>query len=71
MGQRYINMKEQREIENLAHELHEHEEKDRMMDKKYFAHKPMMSEAHKAAEELRMEGKGSEDPVYENSKKNK
>jgi hypothetical protein len=34
-------------------------------------HKPMMSEIHKAAEELRMEGKGSHDPVYENSKKNK
>lgn len=29
------------------------------------------SDAVKAAEELRMEGKGSHDPHYENSKKNK
>lgn len=29
------------------------------------------SDIHKAAEELRMEGKGSEDPHYEDSKKNK
>ena len=29
------------------------------------------ADVHKAAEELRMEGKGSEDPMYENSKKNK
>ena len=29
------------------------------------------SDIHKAAEELRMEGKGSEDPMYESSKKNK
>lgn len=29
------------------------------------------SDIHKIAEELRMEGKGSHDPCYENSKKNK
>lgn len=29
------------------------------------------SAAHKAAEELRLEGKGSEDPMYASSKKNK
>lgn len=29
------------------------------------------ADMHKAAEELRTEGKGSDDPVYENSKKNK
>lgn len=29
------------------------------------------SDIHKAAEELRMEGKGSHDPHYEDSKKNK
>jgi hypothetical protein len=29
------------------------------------------SDICKAAEELRMEGKGSHDPIYENSKKNK
>ena len=29
------------------------------------------SDIHKAAEELRMEGKGSEDPMYPDSKKNK
>lgn len=29
------------------------------------------SDIHKAAEELRHEGKGSHDPVYGNSKKNK
>ncbi len=29
------------------------------------------SDIHKAAEELRIEGKGSHDPNYENSKKNK
>lgn len=29
------------------------------------------SDIHKAAEELRMEHKGSHDPVYESSKKNK
>ncbi len=36
------------------------------------AHKITMHHAmHKAAEELRLEGKGSEDPMYENSKKNR
>lgn len=29
------------------------------------------SDIHKAAEELRMEGKGNQDPHYSNSKKNK
>lgn len=29
------------------------------------------SDIHKAAEELRMEGKGSHDPHYDNPKKNK
>jgi hypothetical protein len=31
----------------------------------------MHSAMHKAAEEMRLEGKGSSDPVYENSHKNK
>lgn len=31
----------------------------------------MMTAAHKAAEELRMEGKGSHDPAYKDSHKNK
>jgi hypothetical protein len=29
------------------------------------------SDAHKIAEELRMEGKGSKDPAYDNQNKNK
>lgn len=47
--------------ESCAHleaELHEHERKD-------------AAEHHKMAEELRMAGKGSHDPMYHNSKKNK
>lgn len=34
-------------------------------------HVPMHSAMHKAAEELRLEGKGSHDPIYEDSHKNK
>lgn len=34
-------------------------------------HRTTNLDAHRVAEEMRMEGKGSEDPVYDNSKKNK
>lgn len=32
---------------------------------------PIYSAAHKAAEEMRLEGHGSHDPMYKHSKKNK
>lgn len=52
-----------------------HDEEMRKKEAYYkatMAHKIAMHHSmHKAAEELRMEHKGSHDPVYENSKKNK
>lgn len=49
--------------------------KESIMTKKHFSPAPGRgfhhSDAMKAADELRMEGKGSHDPIYENSKKNK
>jgi hypothetical protein len=61
---------------HLDEEMMHHVRKEEVMGKKMpfrpsgergFHH----SDAVKAAEELRMEGKGSEDPIYDNSKKNK
>lgn len=67
-----LGYKSERSPENRKRDLDEADKQRTYMNSKSDTRRDhSFSTAHKAAEELRLEGNGSHDPVYEDARKNK